>query len=311
MHSLLVVVMLIDVSAFCDNDGSAECSEMNFLQLGVVHADKDTRKSDSRMHGPAVFDNISACLSAVLPLLEKTNTGCFEAHEGQVNECGDISRNQEQQNTYVRLASQPSVSTICETGFFNGVSSATWLCANPNAKVFNFDLEPPHENVKIIKDFFGHDRFTMTEGDSTVTLAAFAANSSSPFCDIMVADGGHFGDVPFSDTSNFAKIAAKAPSRKHVFLVDEVYFDNPGNQCCMDVTASFEKGMSLNMFDIDASRCRPFECEMFLDPECIQTGDPNSVESLPLVGDKTLNSTYPLGGYCILKFDAEYLKSAS
>lgn len=214
----------------------------------------------------------------------------------------------EQQNFYIMLASQPGVSTICETGFFNGVSSATWLCANPGAKVFNFDLEPPHKNVKIIKDFFGHDRFTMIEGDSTVTLAAFAANSSSPFCDIMVADGGHFDDVPFSDVSNFAKVAAKEPSRKHSLLVDEVYHHGETNQCCDDVTTSFKKSMSLGMIDTGASSfCRPYECRSVVDKQCVQTGHINSVESLPLVGDKTLKSTYPLGGYCVLKFAADYL----
>lgn len=78
VHSLLVVAMLLDVSAFCNNDGSAECSEMNFLQL-EVQAGKGHSHTVSRMQEPAAFDNTSACLSAVLPLLEDIKTSILVA----------------------------------------------------------------------------------------------------------------------------------------------------------------------------------------------------------------------------------------
>lgn len=41
---------------------------------------------------------------------------------------------------YARVATHPSVRTVCETGFNAGYSTSVWLATNPLLKVINFDL---------------------------------------------------------------------------------------------------------------------------------------------------------------------------
>merc|ERR1712232_1435608 len=120
--------------------------------------------------------------------------------------------------------------------------------------------DPPQGNVKVIKEFFGGDRFTIFEGDSTITLPNFVANSSSPFCDLMSVDGGHFDDVPWQDLSNFAKHTAKEPNREHVVVYDDTYMYVEFTGCCPGKTYGYEKGVRLGMFDTDVSYCKAYEC---------------------------------------------------
>ena len=103
------------------------------------------------------------------------------------------------------------VKTVCETGFNAGHSTLIWLLANPNAKVYSFDLNkhPCTEPMAhYLKNRFP-DRFTVTFGDSTETLPAFRQENPHVTCDMMIADGGHTVDVASADFGNFYRMSNK------------------------------------------------------------------------------------------------------
>ena len=108
---------------------------------------------------------------------------------------------------------------MCETGFNAGHSTLIWLLANPNAKVYSFDInrfpctEPMADYLK--KRF--PDRFTITYGDSTQTLPAFRRQNPDVKCDLIIVDGGHTVPIASSDLENFYQMSTK---------LNIVFYDN-------------------------------------------------------------------------------------
>ena len=268
----------------------------------VSHASDSTPKrsvsSDLHRFHSRIPAEVKSCVETwVTRLIEidSANTACNK-------ECGSIFRKEDhftywsaQITGYVEQAIQPSVKTVCETGFYLGESAALWLCANPDVHVYTYDLMFPAENLKLLQDAFP-GRITAIEGDSVVNLKTYAEDASNPFCDIMVVDGGHMEHVPWEDLHNFAKIVAREPDRKHVLMMDELFSSTNGDPfvatddptCCM--TGTYEIALQHQEFDSSKSRCVSFEGEEF-----------------SITGNTTLKSTYPLGGWCELRFDAQYL----
>ena len=103
------------------------------------------------------------------------------------------------------------VKTVCETGFNAGHSSLLWLLANPNVKVYSFDLnryECTEPMANYMKNRFP-DRFTITFGDSTETLPKFRREHPDIKCDMMIIDGGHTVEVASADFENFYQMSNK------------------------------------------------------------------------------------------------------
>jgi len=313
---LVIVLSAMCCTLFCDaththkcseDDDSAECIQTQFLQTEFKQYPAKERGHSDGFDSPPGGDteatlkiitegldnDVSACLNAVIPLLPLNNTVC----ESQCGDSFDMGR-LGQTRTYMAMASSPNVENICETGFWNGRSAATWLCSNPTANVYSFDLYFPENNVKVLKSFFG-GRFTHFEGDSMVTLSEFAEDPNSPFCDIMVADGGHYDPVPWTDINNFAKITAKQPNRNHTLFLDELMADYD-NGCCMDVTKAYTKALRLDMLDTNIGFC-----EEYLPDDAVE----GPAQRFPLVGESTMNLTSPIGGFCAMSFAPDYLKS--
>ena len=110
---------------------------------------------------------------------------------------------------YLKIASHPSVKTICETGFNAGHSTFGWLESNPNARVFTFDIAS-HPYTMLMEEHIHKlypGRLHMTWGDSRKTLPDFRREHPDVTCDVMIIDGGHTTKVCQSDFLNFKEMA--------------------------------------------------------------------------------------------------------
>ena len=131
-----------------------------------------------------------------------------------------------------KLAALGFVKTICETGFNAGHSTLIWLLANPNTKVYSFDLgrhtctRPMAEYLQ--KRFPG--RLNIELGDSTKTLPDFRRRYPDVKCDLMIVDGGHTVKVASADFDNFYAMS----NRLHI-----VFYDNHPD--IYKIGASWEK----------------------------------------------------------------------
>ena len=123
------------------------------------------------------------------------------------------------------------VKTVCETGFNAGHSTLIWLLANPNVKVYSFDLNR-HPCTAPMADYIRKrfpDRFTITYGNSTETLPAFRRENPDVKCDMSIADGGHTVPIASSDLENFYQMSTK---------LNIVFYDNHPDR--YEIGASWE-----------------------------------------------------------------------
>ena len=104
------------------------------------------------------------------------------------------------------------VRRVCEIGFNAGHSAALWLEGTQSQveHVVSFDmLDHPYSAAmqQLLTALYGEKRISWHGGDSTKTVAAFAARVASgeePPCDLWYIDGGH-GPVVAADTVNALK----------------------------------------------------------------------------------------------------------
>jgi len=123
---------------------------------------------------------------------------------------GFVTQEPVEVSAYISLAQESFVKTICETGFNGGQSSLLWLLANPQAKLYSFDLAD-YEYTRVAGEWMKKkfpDRFTLTAGNSVVTVPAFAEARPDVKCDLIVVDGGHDEVVAKADVAHFAALAA-------------------------------------------------------------------------------------------------------
>ena len=121
---------------------------------------------------------------------------------------------------YHRIAQEPWVNVICETGFNAGHSAFQWLASSANTtKLFSFDIcRHPYTSPMaeyITATFPG--RFSLTCGDSTKTLPLMTNLINK--CDLVIVDGGHTYRVATADLLNFKVLAN--PDH-HVVIIDDV-----------------------------------------------------------------------------------------
>jgi len=135
----------------------------------------------------------------------------------------------------------PNVQTVCETGFYLGMSSFLWL-SNPFVKkVYSFDLDVDSNSLKVsalnlLKQRFG-DRIEAIAGDSYVTVPEFVQkNLGKVKCDIVLVDGGHDALRSYTDLVYFKKISH---ANTHVMVDD---YGDCGY--CMEVKAGYDRAIS-------------------------------------------------------------------
>jgi len=115
-----------------------------------------------------------------------------------LNRAGDMfsgNINEKQAKLYMKYVKNPSVKTVCEVGFFEGVSAHLWLYSNPNIILHSFELELKQKARKHLHHRFP-GRFDVTVGFSSTTLKNFNPTTK---CDIVSIDGSHNNWDPRDD----------------------------------------------------------------------------------------------------------------
>jgi predicted O-methyltransferase YrrM len=109
------------------------------------------------------------------------------------------------------LATAPGIAFIAEIGFNYGLSSYTFLDANPRSLVCSFDLAefsytaPAKQHIDDV--FTG--RHTLVLGNSIQTVPAFSRMNSTLRFDLIFIDGGHTYEIACSDLINMRSLATK------------------------------------------------------------------------------------------------------
>ena len=156
---------------------------------------------------------------------------------------------------------------VCEVGFNFGHSSLLWLL-EPRVRVRSFDLGE-HWYAAAARDYlrsaYGLERLEVIFGDSSATLAAFAAEfaSESPPapCALIFVDGGHDYDTALGDILTLRAAARPRAAGGHVLLVDDPNHDAVGDAwlAAADLGAVehvgdiFEDAHAANVFDAHAA----------------------------------------------------------
>lgn len=134
------------------------------------------------------------------------------------------------------LDSAPPNPTVCEVGFNAGHSSLNFLTARPDARVFAFDVGNMMPNAtdasryvlfsRLAADFlYAHfpGRFSLTVGDSRLSVPSFTKVLPDVKCDVLFVDGGHSDDIVVRDLENMARLANRTWNR---VIVDDLGSDH-------------------------------------------------------------------------------------
>jgi len=120
------------------------------------------------------------------------------------------------------VGSRPELNQACEIGFNAGHSTLNWLVANPEARVYAFDLFE-HRYSSLAVDFISKrfpGRLVAIAGDSFSSVTGFATAFPGVKCNIMFIDGGHTLEATASDIDNFFIMANDS---SHVLIVDDTH----------------------------------------------------------------------------------------
>lgn len=178
----------------------------------VFESAKDT--VTRRNAGVATSSHMSSGNARVLSL-ERDDPGVKSVHSEWLD---DVTRTlprgkdlwrgnliKEQATMYLRLVRSPwlSISTVCETGFFKGVSTHLWLFAKPGLKVHSFDINFDKVALaKLMRRFDGPPRLFTYQGDSNETIPRMPRET---ICDLISVDGSHEGWQPLHDLMLLAR----------------------------------------------------------------------------------------------------------
>jgi len=135
------------------------------------------------------------------------------------------------------LSRDPSIKTVCETGFNVGTSTYIWLSSPHIEKVWSFDLNIQIPTKKMAHDYLQNKfpgKLFVTEGDSTKTLPKFVDTHPDVECDLIFVDGGHIFDIPELDLRNMRRMTPKTGA----FVLADDYGDCP---YCLDVKRGWDK----------------------------------------------------------------------
>lgn len=123
---------------------------------------------------------------------------------------GTIASSEKAFEMYFHVARGPTVKNICEVGFNAGHSAAIYLNANPQAKVYSFDIGQfsyTRGNAELMKSLFP-DRFEYISGPSGETLKQFFEERPDVKCDVISVDGDHSTEGTLADLENFRRLAS-------------------------------------------------------------------------------------------------------
>jgi predicted O-methyltransferase YrrM len=119
-----------------------------------------------------------------------------------------------------RIASAPRIKLIAEIGFNYGLSSYTFLEANPGSLVCSFDLAEFSYTApakQYIDDVFA-GRHTLVQGNSMHTVPAFFRMNASLRFDLIFIDGGHSYEIARADLLNMRSLA----TRDTILVMDDI-----------------------------------------------------------------------------------------
>jgi predicted O-methyltransferase YrrM len=120
------------------------------------------------------------------------------------------SADQDELEYLASIARRPRIKLIGEIGFNAGLSSYTFLEANPEAIVYSFDLGE-HHYVRAAKEHIDDEfpgRHHLILGDSLKTVQEFHRQHPGLRFDLIFVDGGHAYDVAKGDLMNMRRLAA-------------------------------------------------------------------------------------------------------
>lgn len=140
---------------------------------------------------------------------------------------GDTDEIPQQQQEMTKLASDPRIHTICESGFNAGHSCLRWLLkANPHAHVYSFDTgayKYSKPAAAWLQSMFS-DRFTMSWGNSTDTLPHFVRKNPDVSCNLIFVNGGDSISTARTELKNLALMANSTYNR---IIVDDTFCSSP------------------------------------------------------------------------------------
>jgi len=119
-----------------------------------------------------------------------------------------------------RIAAAPEIAFIAEIGFNYGLSSYTFLDANPSSLICSFDLAefaytaPAKQHIDDV--FAG--RHTLVQGNSIHTVPAFSRLNPGLAFDLIFIDGGHTYETARSDLINMRSLA----TRNTIVVMDDI-----------------------------------------------------------------------------------------
>jgi hypothetical protein len=133
----------------------------------------------------------------------------------------------QQARLYLQLVRNPilNISTVCETGFFKGMSTHLWLFSKPQIVVHTFDISLDKNYLDDLKDRFREPERLFTHiGDSNLTIPSL---DSAIVCDFISVDGSHDGWQPFYDFLHFSKHMRCDVQSSPTYVVFDDTFDLP------------------------------------------------------------------------------------
>jgi len=191
---------------------------------------------------------------------------------------GNIASSEKALDMYFHVARGPTVKNICEVGFNAGHSASVYLNANPEAKVYSFDIgQFPYTrgNALLMKELFP-DRFEYILGPSETTVPEFHMRRPDVKCDVISVDGDHSTEGTFNDLANFRQLA----SCRNWVLMDDAGWNSTNSAwqrakdegiiTQVECFADMNPRPDYQFMDFPANRswCLGFFNVADLDPEC-------------------------------------------
>ena len=142
----------------------------------------------------SIFDAIDAIVA--LPAKQNRTSGRHTPDKTAASlRFGSVAGSPAQTDFYWRIATNPTIQTVCEVGFNAGHSTAIWLTANPTLLVYSFDLfvNSPRvgryglRSAAALQQLF-QNRLTTIKGNSARTIPEWVASqalNSSLRCDLV------------------------------------------------------------------------------------------------------------------------------
>ena len=131
---------------------------------------------------------------------------------------GHIGNLKEQGLFYWILGNISVVRTVCEIGFNAGHSALIWLESNPLIHLHSFDINT-HKYTQHMANYLKGKypgRFDIYFGMSDDTIPV-VSKQQKLVCDIIIVDGGHYGDQPLKDIISMRRFAHKGS----LLLIDD------------------------------------------------------------------------------------------